>query len=133
LVGAVAIVLLAAACGSGSTTKASALDETCKRETAALARVGPIRNLGDASWALRSVLGLERRALADVDATGKSRERLAARLRLSIGAAARSLRAIVGADAQQTMTPVRTGVVDARRSVTDAAVLLRSLCGGASR
>jgi hypothetical protein len=133
LVGSVAITLLAAACGSGSTTKASALDETCKRETAALARVGPIRDLGDASRALRSVLQLERRALVDVDATGKSRERLAARFRLSIGAAERSLRAIVGADAQQTMTPIRTGVPAARRSAADAAVLLRSLCGGASR
>jgi hypothetical protein len=129
--GAVAIALLAAACGSGSSTKATALDETCKRETAALARVGPIRDLGDASRALRSVLALERRALVAVDAAGKSRERLAARLRLSIGAASRSLQAIVGADPQQTMTPVRTGVSNARRSATDAATLVRSLCGGA--
>jgi hypothetical protein len=131
LAGAVAIALLAAACGSGSSTKASPLDETCKRETVALARVGPIRDLGDASRALRSVLALERRALVDVDAAGKSREPLAARLRLSIGAAARSLRAIVGADPQQTMTPVRTGVSNARRSATDAAILVRSLCASA--
>jgi len=131
LAGAIAIALLATACGSGSSTKATALDETCKRETAALARVGPIRDLGDASRALRSVLALERRALVDVEAAGKSREPLAARLRLSIGAVSRSLRAIVGADPQQTMTPVRTGVSNARRSATDAATLVRSLCGGA--
>jgi hypothetical protein len=131
LVGAVAFALLAAACGSGSTTKATALDETCKRETAALARVGPIRDLGDATRALRSVLALERRTLVDVDATGKDGERLAARLRVSIGATQRSLRAIVGADPQQTMTPVRTGVSNARRSAADAAALLRSFCGGA--
>jgi hypothetical protein len=132
LAGAVAIALLAAACGSASTTKTSALDETCKRETAALARVGPIGDLGDATHALRSVLALERRALVDVDAAGKSREGLAAGIRISIGATQRSLRAIVGGDSQQTMTPVRTGVSNARRSAAEAAVLLRSLCGGAT-
>jgi hypothetical protein len=132
LASAVAIALLAA-CGSASTTKTSALDETCKRETAALQRVGPIRDLGDATRALRSVLALERRALVDVDAAGKSREGLAAGIRISIGATQRSLRAIVGGDSQQTMTPVRTGVSNARRSAAEAAVLLRSLCGGASR
>lgn len=126
--GSVAFVLVAAACGSGSTTKASSLDESCKRETAALAQVGPIRDLGDATVALRSVLRLERRALVDVDAAGASADRLAARLRLSIGATQRSLEAIVAADPQQTMTPVRTGVSDARRAATDAAAIVHSLC-----
>ena len=111
---------------------ASALDKTCKRETAALGRIGPIRDLGDASRAHRRVLEVERRVLVSVDAAGKSRESLAGRLRFSIGVTERSLRAIVSGDSQQTMTPVRTGVSDARRSVADAAALLRSLCGSAS-
>jgi len=128
---AIVLVVLAGACGSGSGSNSgsSALGQTCKREPAALAGLGPVRDLGDATRVLQGVVRVERRTLQDVDAAG-GHEQVAGRLRLSLSGAQRSLRAITGADPQQTMTPVRTGVPNARRAAAEADSLLRVLCGG---
>jgi len=81
-----------------------------------------VHTLGDATRALRRVVAVERRTLAKVD-SGES-----TRLRTSLAAAQRSLRSIVGADPQQTMSPLRTGVPDARRATGEARAILGSLC-----
>ena len=127
----VVVGLLATACGSSSVVKAPALDAGCKHGRDALARVGPIQDLGDATTALRAIVRLDRRALADVEASGAGRGRLAGRLRRSIQTTERSLHVLVGSDSQQTMTPVRTGVSNARRAAGDAQALVGSLCGQA--
>ena len=127
----VVVGLLATACGSRSSVKAPALDAGCKHGREALARVGPIQDLGDATTALRAIVRLDRRALADVEASGAGRGRLAARFRLSIQTTEQSLHALVTSDSQQTMTPVRTGVSNARRAAGDAHALVGSLCGQA--
>ena len=130
----VAVLLAAAGCGgsgSGSESGRPTLDATCKRVQSGLARVGPIESLGDATTALRRVLRLERGALADVEAAGAGHRRLADRFRVAIGTTQRSLEAIVASDPQQTMTPVRTGIPNAKRAAGDASVLVRSLCGSA--
>jgi hypothetical protein len=108
----------------------SALDKTCERETAALARMGRVRDLGDASRVLRGVIRVESRTLADLDVAG-GHEQLAARVRQSRDAAQRSLRAITSSDPQQTMVPVRTGVPNARRAAAEADSLVRELCRAA--
>jgi hypothetical protein len=125
----VVVGMLATACGSGSPAKASPLDAGCKHGREALARVGPIQDLGDATTALRAIVRLDRRALADVEASGAGHGRLAGRLRGSIQTTERSLHALVASDPQQTMVPMRTGVSNARRAAGDAQALVGSLCG----
>jgi hypothetical protein len=124
------VALAAAGCGGGTSEKTATLEATCVRGRAAVARVGPIRDLGEATTALRSVLRLQRRALADLEAAGTAQRALADRFRAAIETNQRSLQSIVGSDPQQTMTPVRTGVADARRAAGDAKTLVGSLCSG---
>ena len=71
---------------------------------------------------------MERRALT---AVGEG-DPLAARLRVSVASAERTLGQIEGTDPLrlQTMSPLRTGVPDARRSVETARALLEELCSG---
>jgi hypothetical protein len=128
---AIGIALFACGCGSKTASSSATLDRTCKREPAALASLGPVRNLGDALRVLGGVVRIERRTLDDVTAAG-GHEQFAGRLRLSMAGARRSLTAITGADPQQTMTPVRTGVPDARRAAAQAGSLLQSLCAEAN-
>ena len=128
---AIGIVLLAAACGSSSKSSSAAVDRTCAREPAAVAGLGPVRNLGDAMRVLGAVVRIERRTLDDLTAAG-GHEQLTGRLRLSMDGAKRSLAAISVADPQQTMTPVRTGVPDARRAAAQAGSLLHALCAAAN-
>jgi hypothetical protein len=128
------LVLLAAAtaagCGSASGNGRSNLAAACRREQAGLARIAPVRDLGDAETALGAVVALERRVLARVRAAGLADDSLATQLRLSIQAATRSLAEIRG-DAQGAMDPVRTGVPAARRAVGLADGLLQAACAHA--
>ncbi len=114
-------------CGSTSSTRAPDLTSTCRSERAALVRLSPVTDLGDAERALRELIALERRVLTGLRGTALSGDPLATQLRLSIEAATRSLRAIRG-DAQRTMDPLRTGQPSARRAIGSADTLLRVLC-----
>jgi hypothetical protein len=118
----------AAGCGSKGTSGNRDLESLCRRERAALVRVSPVADLGDAERTLRNVIALERRVLAGLRESSLADDPLATKLRFSIAASTRSLEAITG-DAQGAMDPVRTGVPSARRAVGGADGLLRSLCG----
>jgi hypothetical protein len=74
------------------------------------------------------ILRLQRSALADLEAAGPRQRALADQFCAAIAANRRSLQSIVGSDPQQTMTPVRTGVADARRAAGQAKTLVASLC-----
>lgn len=117
----------AGGCGSTSSSGGSDLASTCRRERAALIRVSPVSDLGDAERALKQLVALERRVLSGLRGSALADDRLAAQVRFSIEAATRSLEAI-GGDAQGAMAPVRTGVPDARRAIGNADGLLRTLC-----
>jgi hypothetical protein len=73
------------------------------------------------------VVAAERRALATTKST-----QVEGQLRLSLSQAERSLNGLVSGNAQQTMSPIRTGVTDARRATATAKTLVRKACGGAS-
>ena len=120
--------LIVAGCGSKAASPKSGLASTCRRENSALAGVAPVRDLGGAARALKDVVTLENRALADLRAAGLADGDLASRLWLARAAARRALDEIEGADPQKTMDPIRVGMPAARRAVGDAAVLVHSLC-----
>jgi hypothetical protein len=114
-----------AGCGSGSSGESA---PSCQDDRAAVARLVPINDLGDAKRALQQVVAVERRAAARLRESGRSESSSSTQLLLAGRAATRSLQEING-DAQGAMDPVRTGVPAARRAVAIADGLLRPLCG----
>ncbi len=71
---------------------------------------------------------MERRALDDLRRRRLEDDPLATRLQLAIASAQRSLASIEKSDPQKTMSPIRTGIPDARRAVEAADTLIRALC-----
>ena len=122
-----ASVALLAGCGGGEKNDAAGR-AACADGRAALPRIGPVRRLADVAPSLRKVIGVERRVLAAVG----DGDPLTARLRVSVASAERTLAQIERTDplGLQTMSPLRTGVPDARRSVETARALLEELCSG---
>jgi hypothetical protein len=123
LLGAAALAIVLAGCGSGSTGLAA----SCERQQSELDRIGAVRNVGEAQTAIRQVIAIERRGLADLrdaqgpQATVSAYERALAdarRLELSLGAA----------DPTQTMSPLQIGPSAGRRTVERARLLVRRLC-----
>jgi hypothetical protein len=114
-----------AGCGSGSQTRDDARREACAAGRATLAGIGPVKLLADVAPALRAVVGVERQALAAVSAD----DPLDPGLRAGISSAERLL-ATIAADPlrTRTMSPLRTGVQAARRSVATAGELIGELC-----
>lgn len=123
-----ALAAALAGCGGASGTNQGSLASTCTRERAALERIGPVVTLADASRALRALVALERRALADLSAGGVGAGALETRVRLALASSRRSLAALESADRRDTMDPIRTGAPAARRAAAIAEGLLGDLC-----
>jgi hypothetical protein len=124
--------LTAAGCGSARSAH-SELADSCKRQKAGIAAVGPIDGLADAEHALRETLRIERAALADVRRaeSGRRLEReraLASRLHAAVAQIERVRASIEHADPTQTMAPLQLGPTAARRAVENARRLARATC-----
>ena len=87
-----------------------------------------MRNLADAQRAIRKVIAIEQRGLADLR-RAKARPELVAAYERALGDARRLQAAITGADATQTMSPLQVGPSGGRRTVERARLLVRSACG----
>jgi hypothetical protein len=124
----VAGVLLALAltgCGSGSTSLAA----SCDRQRAEVDRIGKVRSLADAQTAIRKVIAIEQRGLADLR-RAKARPELVAAYERALGDARRLQASITGADPTQTMSPLQIGPPAGRRTVERARLLAARLCRG---
>jgi hypothetical protein len=121
-----AAAALLAGCGGGGRANAEPLRAACRDGRSALAQVGAITRLRDVPPSLRRVVAVERQAR---EAVGEG-DPLARRLSAAIAATGRVLVVVEKTDPllMQTMSPLRTGVPDVRRSVATARELLGEVC-----
>jgi hypothetical protein len=122
--GAVALALLVAGCGSGS----KGLAASCERQRAELDRIGRVRNVADAQAAILKVIAIEESGLEDLRRT-KARPSLVAAYRRALADARRLEQALSRADPTQTMSPLQIGPSGGRRTVERARLLVRRTCG----
>jgi hypothetical protein len=117
---------LLAGCGGGGQANAEPLRAACRDGRSALAQIGPITRLRDVPPSLRRVVAVERQAR---EAVGEG-DPLARRLSAAIAATGRVLALVEKTDPlmMQTMSPLRTGVSDVRRSVATARELVGEVC-----
>jgi hypothetical protein len=121
---AAVLALSLAGCGTGSKSLAA----SCDRQRAELDRIGRVRSLADAQTAIRKVIAIEQRGLADLR-RAKARPELVAAYERALGDARRLQAAITGADPTQTMSPLQIGPSGGRRTIERARRLVRSACG----
>jgi hypothetical protein len=123
--GAAALLLVLAGCGSGSKNAAS----VCDRQRAALDRIGPVRSLAHAQAAIPKVIEIERRALADLRAA-KADPQVVADYERALADARRLELSLASADPTQTMSALRMGPSAGSRTVERARLLARRTCSG---
>jgi hypothetical protein len=121
--GAAALLLVLAGCGSGS----KSLSATCDRQRASLDGIGPVRSLADAQKAIPKVIGIERRALTDLR-SAKPDPKLVAAYQSAIADARRLELSLASADPTQTMSALRMGPSAGSRTVERARLLVRKAC-----
>jgi len=121
---ALALALVPAACGGGSTSLAT----TCDRQRSELDGIAPVRNLADAESAIAKVIAVERRGLADLRRAQADTALIAAYGR-ALADARRLQLSLTAADPTQTMSPLQIGPSGGRRTVERARLLVRRACG----
>ena len=124
--GAAALVLALAGCGSGTKSLAS----SCDRQRAGLDEIGPVHSLADAQAAIPKVVGVERRAVADLRAA-KADPKVVAAYERALADARRLQLSLASADPTQTMSALRMGPSAGSRTVERARLLLKRACSGA--
>jgi len=121
--GAAALLLALAGCGSGS----KSLSSSCDRQRAALDAIGAVRSLDDAQRAIPKVIAIERRAVADLH-EAKAEAQLVAAYERAIADARRLELSLASADPTQTMSALRMGPSAGSRTVERARLLVRKAC-----
>jgi hypothetical protein len=128
--------VLAAFVASGCGGRPSAHEQlaaSCRRQTEAVAAIGPIRSLAQGERALARVIDLEQRSRADLrraETRGDDPSVTALRHRVEREVSdARGLRdSLEQADPTQTMSPLQVGPAGARRAVERASAIARETC-----
>ena len=87
-----------------------------------------MRSLADAQTAIRKVIGVEQRGLADLR-RAKTRPEVVTAYEGALDDARRLQESLAGADPTQTMSPLQIGPSAGRRTVERARLLLRRACG----
>ena len=105
----------------------TSLAASCDRQRDELDRIGPVRSLADAQRAIRKVIAIEQRGLADLR-HAKARRELLTTYERALGDARRFQAALTGADATQTMSPLQIGPSGGRRTVERARLLVAKVC-----
>jgi len=121
--GAAALLLVLAGCGSGSKSLAA----SCDRQRADLDAIGAVRSLDDAQRAIPKVIAIERRAVADLRAA-KADPKLVAAYESAIADARRLQLSLASADPTQTMSALRMGPSAGSRTVERARLLAARSC-----
>jgi len=121
--GAAALLLVLAGCGSGSKSVAS----SCDRQRAGLDAIHPVRSLADAQAAIPKVIETERRAVADLRAA-KADPGVVAAYEGALADARRLELSLASADPTQTMSALRMGPSAGSRTVERARLLLKRAC-----
>jgi hypothetical protein len=121
--GAAALLLVLAGCGSGS----KSLSASCDRQRADLDAIPPVRSLDDAQKAIPKVIVIERRAVADLRAA-KADSKLVAAYESALADARRLQVSLASADPTQTMSALRMGPSAGSRTVERARLLVRKAC-----
>jgi hypothetical protein len=123
--GAAALVVVLAGCGSGT----KSLSASCDRQRRDLDAIGPVRSLADAQAAITKVIAIERRAVRDLRAANAD-PKLVGAFDGALGDARRLELALAAADPTQTMSALRMGPSAGRRTVERARLLVRRACSG---
>jgi hypothetical protein len=118
-----ALALALAGCGGGSTGLAA----SCDRQRADLDRIGDVRSLADAQAAIRKVIAVETRAVADLR-RAKADGALIAAYGSALAEARRLQLSLTTADPTQTMSPLQIGPSAGRRTVERARLLVKRAC-----
>jgi hypothetical protein len=121
--GAAALLLVLAGCGSGSKSIAT----SCDRQRSSLDAIGPVRSLADAQAAIPKVIKIERRAIADLHAAKADPSVIAAYER-AVADARRLELSLATADPTQTMSALRMGPSAGSRTAERARLLVRRAC-----
>lgn len=121
--GAAALLLVLAGCGSGSKSLAT----SCDRQRAGLDAIGPVRSLADAQKAIPKVIAIERRAVAELR-EAKADAQLVAAYEGAIADARRLELSLASADPTQTMSALRMGPSAGSRTVERARLLAHRAC-----
>jgi hypothetical protein len=116
-----------AGCGGGDGRRAT-LGDACSRGNAGIAEIRPIVTLADSAPAVERALAVERAALSDVRGATEADDPLVRRLEQAATNARLFLAAARRADAQGSMSPLRTSAPDARRIVGLARDLVGQVC-----
>jgi hypothetical protein len=117
------LALALVGCGSGSKGVAA----SCDRQRAELDRIGHVRSLADAQTAIRKVIAVEQRGLADLR-RAKARPAIVTAYEGAVADAHRLQASLAGADPTQTMSPLQIGPSAGRRTVERARLLVGRAC-----
>jgi hypothetical protein len=117
-----ALALALAGCGGGSTGLAA----SCDRQRADLDRIGDVRSLADAQAAIRKVIAVETRAVADLRRA--KADGVIAAYGSALAEARRLQLSLTTADPTQTMSPLQIGPSAGRRTVERARLLVKRAC-----
>jgi hypothetical protein len=121
--GAAALLLVLAGCGSGSKSIAT----SCDRQRSSLDAIGPVRSLADAQAAIPKVIAIERRTVAGLR-DAKADPTLVAAYERAIADARRLQLSLASADPTQTMSALRMGPSAGSRTVERARILSSYVC-----